>query len=92
MEDTDNAPEHTTDAPRHFAIAIHGGLSDSGGKDKDFEDMAKVALTNTIDLALKRLMDGEPALQVAEAAVTALEDATVFNAGKGSAFNAVGRT
>ena len=82
MEDTD-------DAPRRFAIAIHGGVSDSGSKDKDFENAAKVALTDTIDVALKRLMDGEPALQVAEAAVAALEDATVFNAGKGSAFNAV---
>jgi isoaspartyl peptidase/L-asparaginase-like protein (Ntn-hydrolase superfamily) len=72
MEDTD-------DAPRRFVIAIHGGVSDSGGKDKVFEDAAKVALTDTIDLALKRLVDGEPALQVAEAAVAALEDATVFN-------------
>ena len=90
MEHTDDAPERTTDTPRRFAIAIHGGLSDSGDKDKDFEDVAKVTLTDIIDLALKRLMDGEPALQVAEAAVAALEDATVFNPGKGSAaFNAM---
>ena len=90
MEHTDDAPERTTDTPRRFAIAIHGGVSDSGDKDKDFEDVAKVTLTDIIDLALKRLMDGEPALQVAEVAVAALEDATVFNPGKGSAaFNAV---
>ena len=88
MEDAHHTPKRSTES-RRFVIAIHGGVSDSGCLDKEFEAAAKVTLTDTVDLALKLLANGESALQVAEVVVAALEDAAVFNAGKGSAFNAL---
>lgn len=79
----DTTGSNTLKRPGTFVIAIHGGVSDSGRLDKDFEVVAKAALQDVIDLALKRLVNGESAPQVAEAAVAALEDAAMFNAGKG---------
>ena len=38
-------------------------------------------------MALKRLRDGDNALDFAEAALVFLEDTAVFNAGRGATFN-----
>ena len=85
MDSHERSLDHAT--TRRFAIAIHGGVSDSGRADKSFETAAKAALAQTIDMALKRLRDGDNALDVAEAAVVALEDTAVFNAGRGATIN-----
>ena len=72
---------------RRFVIVIHGGVSDSGRPDNSFETAAKAALAKTIDMALKRLQDGDNALDIAEAAVVSLKDTAVFNAAGSTTFN-----
>jgi hypothetical protein len=58
-----------------FAIAIHGGVSDSC---ISIDSAAvKTVLADIIDVAIKRLIHGDNALQVAESAILSLENAPV---------------
>ena len=68
MEDARHSPKRGAES-RRFVVAIHGGMSDSGRLDKEYEAASKVALANVIDLAIKRLANGESALQIGRAHV-----------------------
>lgn len=75
------------------ALAIHGG---AGTIAPELMTPAREkAYREALDLALHRghavLQQGGPALDAVEAAIRALEDSPLFNAGKGSVFNADGQ-
>jgi len=77
----------------NIALAVHGG---AGTIAKELMTPAREkAYTAALDLALRRghavLQQGGPALDAVEAAIRALEDSPLFNAGKGSVFNADGQ-
>ncbi|HRH71000.1 MAG TPA: isoaspartyl peptidase/L-asparaginase [Flavobacteriales bacterium] len=75
------------------ALAVHGG---AGTIAPELMTPAREkAYREALDLALRRghavLQQGGPALDAVEAAIRALEDSPLFNAGKGSVFNADGQ-
>lgn len=74
-----------------FRLAIHGGLSDSGHSDPDLYAEAQVILDTAVSLGSELLRKGNSAVDVVEAVTAYLEDAEVFNAGKGAAYNIEGK-
>lgn len=76
-----------------IAIAIHGGagviLRENLSADK--EAAYQQALTATVRVAYTLLKEGASALDAVELAVKLMEDNPLFNAGRGSVFNAAGK-
>lgn len=74
-------------------MAIHGGAGTliKGQMTPELEAQYKQALRLALDLGYKLLDDGASAVDAVEAAVKALEDSPLFNAGKGSVFSANGK-
>jgi beta-aspartyl-peptidase (threonine type) len=76
-----------------YAIAIHGGAGTiarhllNEAKQKEYE----TGLQQALDAGYQVLDTGGSALDAVTAAVTALEDCPLFNAGKGAVFNHEGR-
>lgn len=78
---------------KNFALAIHGG---AGTIPRESMTPAREKLyRETLELSLRKghgiLAQGGTALDAVEAAVRVLEDSPLFNAGKGSVFNADGQ-
>lgn len=75
-----------------WTLAIHGGagMSRSNGLDPRREQAIRDALAAVLEAGAKALANGTTALDAVEDAVCALEDSPLFNAGKGSVFNAHG--
>ncbi len=78
---------------RPWAIAVHGGAGESEWEHMD--QATAGAYHQSLERALAAgtavLSAGRPALDAVEAAIQVLEDDPLFNAGRGSAFNAEGR-
>ena len=76
-----------------FAIALHGGAGTITRKIMTSESEAKYrnALEQCLDAGHKILAAGGNALDAVTAAVTALEDCEIFNAGKGAVFTKTGK-
>jgi len=75
-----------------FSMAIHGGAGTlvKGLMTLELEAQYKLALKIARDKGYEILENGESALDAVEAAVKALEDTPLFNAGKGAVFTAEG--
>src|SRR5919108_4525686 len=75
-----------------WTLAVHGGAGMPGdaGLDPRRERAIRDALAAVLDSGAKALASGATALDAVEDAVRALEDSPLFNAGKGSVFNAHG--
>ena len=77
----------------NFGIAVHGGAGTilkselTDAKEKAYKD----ALQSSIDAGYTVLERGGSSLLAVEAAVRALEDCPLFNAGRGAVFNAEGQ-
>jgi len=78
---------------RPLALAIHGGAGviEPGSLGADMEAAIHAELARALDVGHAILATGGTALDAVEAAVTVLEDAPHFNAGRGSVFTAEGR-
>ncbi len=72
-----------------FAIAIHGGAGTIAkeGLDSEKTNNYKTALQEAVDAGFQVLERGGTAMDAVTAAVVALENCPLFNAGKGSVFN-----
>ncbi len=77
---------------RKFGIAIHGGAGTlvKGMMTPEKEAAYKRALQNALDKGFKVLQAKGSAVSAVQAAVVALEDSPLFNAGKGGVFTAEG--
>ena len=75
------------------AIAIHGGSGTIvfNAEDSDLKNQYLEALKSALDLGFKMLKEGCSATECTREAVKVLEDCDLFNAGKGSVFNAKGQ-
>ncbi|MDH5833346.1 isoaspartyl peptidase/L-asparaginase family protein [Luteimonas kalidii] len=77
------------DAPR---LVIHGGAGvDRGDLTPEEEAAARAALAAALRAGHAELAAGKPALDAVTAAITVLEDAPQFNAGRGAVFTHDGR-
>src|SRR3954463_796733 len=79
--------------PGGFGLAVHGGAGTLRRADMD-EDQAAAyhaGLRRALAAGREVLADGGPAPDAATAAVAALEDAPLFNAGRGAVFTAGGK-
>ena len=73
-------------------LLIHGGAGvEPGDLTPAEEEAARAALAAALRAGHARLQAGEPALEAVTAAVMALEDAPMFNAGRGAVFTHDGR-
>jgi beta-aspartyl-peptidase (threonine type) len=75
-----------------WSLAIHGGAGAARprGAEPAREQALHAALTEVLEAGARSLAAGATSLDVVEAAVRALEDSPLFNAGKGAVFNARG--
>jgi len=77
----------------NYGIAVHGGAGTIPKEDMtpEREQAYRAGLEDALRRGHLVLKDGGSALDAVEAAVRALEDCPLFNAGKGSVFNADGQ-
>lgn len=75
-----------------WALAVHGGAGavPKAGLDPDNEAAVRAAMAAALQAGARALAAGVTSLDAVEQAVCALEDSALFNAGKGSVFNARG--
>ncbi len=75
-----------------FSLAIHGGCGvlPRATIPADFAADVRAALKASLEAGAAILRDGGSALDAVQAAVVVMEDAAVFNAGHGAAFNEAG--
>jgi beta-aspartyl-peptidase (threonine type) len=75
-----------------FGLALHGGAGAIRREDTspEAEQACRAALRQALDAGYAVLGRGGPALDAAIAAVTAMEDCPLFNAGRGAVLNADG--
>jgi beta-aspartyl-peptidase (threonine type) len=76
-----------------FGIAIHGGAGaiHRSSMSPELQQRYEGALQEAVDTGYKILEAGGSGLEAVEAAVVVLEDFPLFNAGKGSVFNHIGK-
>jgi beta-aspartyl-peptidase (threonine type) len=76
-----------------WAVAVHGGAGEAEWEQMDAESAAayRASLTRALSVAASKLQSGGAALDAVESGIKVLEDDPLFNAGRGSAFNAEGK-
>jgi beta-aspartyl-peptidase (threonine type) len=77
----------------HWTLAVHGGagVADKGELSAERETAYRAGLASALAAGADILRRGGNSLDAVEAAVRALEDNPLFNAGKGAVFTAEGR-
>jgi L-asparaginase / beta-aspartyl-peptidase len=79
------------EAPRKFAIILHGGAGSGSEKlTADEKRQKEESLGQALDIGVKILQEGGSSLDAVEQVIRFLEDDPQFNAGKGAVFNAAG--
>ena len=71
-------------------IAIHGGAGMLGASLRRWHDVYAAGLAQALVSGYRILEEGGACLDAVSAAVVALEDSPLFNAGRGAAYNAAG--
>ncbi|MEH6422437.1 isoaspartyl peptidase/L-asparaginase family protein [Pseudomonas sp. CGJS7] len=86
------APAAALPPPIHPVLVIHGGagVERAGLSEQDQKD-ARAALESALRAGHEKLAAGKPALDAVTAAITVLEDAPQFNAGRGAVFTHDGK-
>jgi len=79
---------HGITTPHLYSLAVHGGAGTIRREDlsPDQERAYRTALKTAVSAGYAILHRGGPALDAVEAAVAAMEDSELFNAGRGSVF------
>jgi len=80
-----------TAAARRIAIAIHGGAGVMRNLAREKQTLYRAGLERALTAGHDILADGGTSLDAVTAAVVALEDDPLFNAGRGACYNAAGR-
>jgi beta-aspartyl-peptidase (threonine type) len=75
---------------RPIALAIHGGAGVMKRLERGRQSVYLLALNRALDAGYQILSDDGTSLDAATAAVAALEDDPLFNAGRGAVYNAAG--
>jgi L-asparaginase / beta-aspartyl-peptidase len=88
------AQEKKQTATAKWAIAVHGGAGESEWEHMDAAtaDAYHGSLSRALSAGVEKLSRGGRALDAVETAINVLEDDPLFNAGRGAAFNAEGKT
>ncbi len=83
----------TQSMAQNFSIAIHGGAGNLLPKNfsEEREATYRAALDSALTIGYEMLQDSASATDVCEAVVNYLENNPLFNAGRGSVFNAEGQ-
>src|SRR5215510_10909124 len=76
-----------------WAIVIHGGAGviERASMSRQTEAAYRAALSAALETGSKALREGRSALDAVESAIRLLEDAPLFNAGRGAVFTSAGR-
>ncbi len=86
------APLVAQDAPRKFAIILHGGAGSASEKlAADEKKQKEESLGQALDIGVKILQRGGTSLDAVEQVIRFLEDDPQFNAGRGAVFNSEGK-
>jgi L-asparaginase / beta-aspartyl-peptidase len=79
--------------PVKWAVAVHGGAGSAEWEHMNAQsaNAYRAGLSRALAAAVAKLQNKNTALDAVEAAIVVLEDDPLFNAGRGSAFNAEGK-
>ena len=84
-------PAMAADSPKHkTALVIHGGAGVSGAMSPEEESAYRKDLDRALDAGNAVLLKGGSAADAVIAAIVVLEESPLFNAGKGSVYDAKG--
>jgi beta-aspartyl-peptidase (threonine type) len=85
-----NSAESAESKPR-WVLVLHGGAgSIPGDSPDDIRTGYENGIRQAMDVGVRLLEEGRPAVDVVTEVVVSLEDSPIFNAGKGSVFTAAG--
>lgn len=84
---------HAQDTSRHWVIEVHGGAGDivRATTDPGLDAAYRQKLTEAINAGGRVLEKGGSSVDAVETAIRVLENATLFDAGKGAYFDAAGK-
>lgn len=84
---------HAQNASRHWVIEVHGGAGDivRSTTSPELDAAYRQTLTEAINAGGQVLEKGGSSVDAVETAIRILEDATLFDAGKGAYFDAEGK-
>jgi beta-aspartyl-peptidase (threonine type) len=84
-------PAMSAETPKHkTALVIHGGAGVSGGMSPEEEAAYRKDLDRALDAGNAILQKGGSAMDAVVAAIVVMEESPLFNAGKGSVYDAKG--
>ena len=72
----------------NFGIVVHGGAGVLSGLSKEQQKIIEEKVSETVISAYKMLEQGGSSIDIVEYAVSEFEDSPLFNAGRGSVYNA----
>ena len=72
----------------NFGIVVHGGAGVLSGLSKEQQKIIEEKVSETLISAYKMLEQGGSSIDIVEYAVSEFEDSPLFNAGRGSVYNA----
>ncbi|KAJ3574644.1 hypothetical protein NP233_g1618 [Leucocoprinus birnbaumii] len=87
------SPQNSGSSKQRYVLIIHGGAGTITRKTSTPEQWTayRKALKKSLEAGYEVLRNGGEALDAVVAAVTAMEDCPLFNAGKGAVFNVAGK-
>ena len=87
-----DSTQENSEAPRGWAIAIHGGAGNFGEEhlDETAQNLYSSSLNSALERGEKLIQQGFSAVEVVEEVIKILEDDSLFNAGRGAVYTSEG--